>query len=62
MNSQKSEAKKQESAPRAQTEEDQFKAIISEKRGNTISFGDKVIFKAEDLGGALTVTELEAAQ
>lgn len=48
MNSQKVEAKKAESAPRAKTEEEQFKAIVREKRGKNISFGDKVIFRHFD--------------
>lgn len=48
MNSQKVEAKKAESKPRAKTEEEQFKAIITEKRGKNIAFGDKVIFRHVD--------------
>lgn len=48
MNSQKVEAKKAESAPRAKTEEEQFKALVSEKRGKVISFKDKVIFRHLD--------------
>lgn len=48
MNSQKVEAKKAESAPRAKTEEEQFKAMCVDKRGNGISFGEKVIFRHLD--------------
>ena len=48
MNSQKSEAKRAENAPRAKTEEEQFKAVIQDKRGKNISFGDKVIFRHVD--------------
>ena len=48
MNSQKVEAKKAESAPRAKTEEEQFKTIINEKRSNNISFGDRVVFRHVD--------------
>jgi hypothetical protein len=48
MNSQKVEAKKAESAPRAKTEEEQFKAMCLDKRGKGISFGEKVIFRHLD--------------
>lgn len=48
MNSQKVEAKKKECAPRAKTEEEQFKAIITLKRGKNISFGDRVVFRHVD--------------
>ena len=50
MNSQRDEAKKAESAPRAKTEADQFTAMIAEKRGKYISFGAKVIFRHVDSG------------
>lgn len=48
MNSFKSEAKKAETAPRAKTEEEQFRTMIDEKKGNSIFFGDKVVFKHLD--------------
>lgn len=48
MNSQKSEAKKAESLARSKTEEERFKTMIADKRGNNISFSDKVIFRHLD--------------
>lgn len=34
--------------PRAKTEQEQFKAIITDKKGKEINFGDKVVFKHLD--------------
>lgn len=48
MNSIKDPTKRAESLPRAKTEQEQFKALIEEKRGKPIFFGDKVVFKHLD--------------
>jgi hypothetical protein len=48
MNTTKSQAKRSQSLHRAKTEQDQFKALIEEKKGKLIYFGDKVVFRHLD--------------
>jgi hypothetical protein len=48
INEIKNEVKRSQSLHRAKTEQDQFKALIDEKKGKPIFFGDKVVFRHLD--------------